>query len=971
MGVLKSCHPRPEVLSSDLADSMFAASLGSVVNKTAEEVYTDPKVFFENTHPAAQLKKISEMVFQRLANPNESGAVIRISTGFGGGKTHALVSLYHVAKNVADFSIGTELVPAAVRPSSVSVAAIDAEDAGVPDFSTHADATTKSLAGELAYRLGGKAALDRLGAADDPKGSPNAQQIAAMLPEGPTLILLDEVVVYMAKLDDQGQGNLLGFISALASAVLAKRQSVLVITDPASQQAYASQAHLMEGALREAATKLEQILGRKFSDFDPIKDEAAQVIARRLFTSIDRTAAEAVSASYRHLFERVKTTNGSLLPPSVTTPDEIQKFVSCYPFHPRLLETAQNRLSTIPDYNKGRGTLRLFARLLRDIWDRQEDVELIGAGDVNWESDRIRGDLLQRLNKDEFTAAVNADVVKHAGELDGGSRGHHVRAASALLLESLPQTPTAAMTPQELTYAILRPEDAGEETVEALDRLLNVCWYTYPSESGDRYQFRVEPNVIKQVEERAQGIRPEDARGIVRTRVSGYYNGTFFQSSNWPEDLAAVPRTAKPLLVLCDHDALGKDIAQFENVDAEGHKNPRGFINNLIVLVPDQNLFASAIERAKKLKAAEAIEAEAKQGKGNPLAIKQLEKFLPSWRRQFRIEAVRAFTRLVLHSGEHRIGEEILANEDKCAEAAAGQQNLKDFLEKKSLIYKAQDALDFELFRTKVFDGTPDDGGQSGVKNAAALYERMLSVPGLRLLGDGSLLRETVRKAVTGGQLVVRLADGRCFDAKGCVAGEIGSRKRQPYSLTMANHSEVLVAIPTAAAAATWFVTDEPEPIGGDRETDGAGITPPPPPRLDDNVATTWEDAIEKARGKQLLSLKLTARNPAALAAFPSVTVMLSPNEQKQSLRVSGVAKDGGNISLAFSNVKPSHPLRPSQLVAQVFIALVEEGRVAFFVQENAFSSDRTGMADRIAEAREAANGMMQLDGIEIEAKFQ
>lgn len=974
MGVLSSCKPRPEVLKGDLSDAMFAASLGSVISGEADPVYCDPRRFFESTHPAAQLKKIAEVVFERLSDSSENGAVIRISTGFGGGKSHALLTLWHIAQNVGDFGVGTELVPAAKRPSSVRVAAVDGEGAGLPDFATHADATTHSLAGEIAYQLGGKSALEALGAADDPNARPNATQIAAMLPQEPVLILLDEVVVYMAQLAEQGQGNLLGFISALSSAVLARRQAVLVITDTATQQAYASESIQMQAALQKAAMRLDQILGRKGSDFDPIKDEAAQVIARRLFTHVDKTAAESASVTYRQLYERVRQATINLLPSNTLSPEEIQKFVACYPFHPRLLETAQNRLGTMPDYNKGRGTLRLFARLLRDVWEHGEDVEMIGAGDIDWSSDRIQSDLLKRLNRDQFVGAVNADVLGHATELDGGKRGHHCRVASALMLESLPMDSNAAMTVQEVTQAVLRPEDVGDEPSEALDRLLNACWYTYPSDSGDRFQFRIEPNVNKQIEERAQSVSNEDAKGQVRTRVSQYYGGTFFQLANWPEDVTSVPRTAKPILALCDHEALGKDIARFESIDADGHKSPREFINNLAVLVPDGNLLASAIERAKRLKAAEDLDREARQGAGNPLAQKQLEKILPSLRRQFRIEAVRAFTRLVIHEREHRIGEEILNDDNECALTVGGQTKLKDFLEKKTLIYKGGEALDADLFLAKVFDSTPDANGLADVKNAAALFERLLSVEGFRLLGDGSVFRETVKKAVGSGKLVVRMPDGRCFNKEGCVAGEVGNRKRQSFPFTtLAANADVLVARANALIVPTWFATDDPKDETEPDDDDGDGfVIPPPPVPKDENVARNWEDAVEKAATKRVVSVKFSTRVPSGLAAFPSMTVHLSPKEQRVNLQVGGPAKEGGNINLAFRGLKPSHPLKPTNMVAQVFNALAEEGRTATFEQELVFEPEgREGMAERIAQAREAASEMKQLDSVQVEVRFK
>jgi hypothetical protein len=449
----------------------------------------------------------------------------------------------------------------------------------------------------------------------------------------------------------------------------------------------------------------------------------------------------------------------------------------------------------------------------------------------------------------------------------------------------------------------------------------------------------------------------------------------FFQLCNWPEDVTGVPRNAKPNLVLCDHEALGKDIAQFERIDSEGHKSPREYINNIAVLTPDGNLLASAIERAKRLKAAEDLDREAKQGAGNPLAQKQLDKILPGLRRQFRIEAVRAFTRLVLHSGEHRIGEEILSSDEVCASAAAGQQNLKDFLERKNLIYKATDALDFELFKQRIFDGTPDHESNQDVKNAAALYERMLAVPGLRLLGDGAIFRETIRQAVNAGHLVVRLGDGRAFDDKGCVSGDIGHRKRQqiPFT-TMSPTADVLVALPTAEAPKGWIVTDDlQDQPGGEGAGDEVGFPVPPPPPLpfDDSVATTWDDAIEKAQSKEVLTVKFTTAIPAGLAAFPSMTIHLSPNNQKLTVEVSGPLKDGGHVNVAMRNLKPSHPLKPSTMAAQLFNALVEDTRNAKFEQYLAFGEGRANMAERLAEARETANSMQQLESISVEVKFK
>ena len=113
--VREACVPRPEVLEGDLQDAIFAAEFGHVTAEgdNAPAVYQNPQDFFRNTHPARALQRIVSTIFEHLSSDDEAGAVIRLSTGFGGGKTHALIALWHLANNLDDPTLGTELLPAA------------------------------------------------------------------------------------------------------------------------------------------------------------------------------------------------------------------------------------------------------------------------------------------------------------------------------------------------------------------------------------------------------------------------------------------------------------------------------------------------------------------------------------------------------------------------------------------------------------------------------------------------------------------------------------------------------------------------------------------------------------------------------------------------------------------------------------------------------------------------------------------
>ena len=105
--VRKTCIPREEVIKGDLEDAIFAADFGYVVEGNAPDVYQKPAEFFRNTLPCRrELRKVVRTIFERLADPNEAAAAVRLSTGFGGGKTHTLIALWHLAKNITKTTLG-------------------------------------------------------------------------------------------------------------------------------------------------------------------------------------------------------------------------------------------------------------------------------------------------------------------------------------------------------------------------------------------------------------------------------------------------------------------------------------------------------------------------------------------------------------------------------------------------------------------------------------------------------------------------------------------------------------------------------------------------------------------------------------------------------------------------------------------------------------------------------------------------
>src|SRR5262249_52446849 len=156
-----------------------------------------------------------------------------------------------------------------------------------------------------------------------------------------------------------------------------------------------------------------------------------------------------------------------------------------------------------------------------------------------------------------------------------------------------------------------------------------------------------------------------------------------------------------------------------------------------------------------------------------------LQRIKPDLLKQFRIQTCRAFDRVVLSGGlSYPLDEQFQVPDEELLQRAHGQASLRKFLEAKDLVYKPGDALDTARFLKDVLQGAVPTPEQPDTYTARAIHERFLGAPHLRLLPDGGVVRQTLIRCVADGKLVVRLADGRSYDVRGCVEGPDGRRRR-------------------------------------------------------------------------------------------------------------------------------------------------------------------------------------------------
>ena len=92
--------PHEDVLKGTFQQAEFAADLSRVHAGTATPEYQNPALFFQRTFITEGMRLLLDSVVKRLSGKG-GDPVIQLQTAFGGGKTHTMLAVYHLAKGDA------------------------------------------------------------------------------------------------------------------------------------------------------------------------------------------------------------------------------------------------------------------------------------------------------------------------------------------------------------------------------------------------------------------------------------------------------------------------------------------------------------------------------------------------------------------------------------------------------------------------------------------------------------------------------------------------------------------------------------------------------------------------------------------------------------------------------------------------------------------------------------------------------
>lgn len=581
--------PHEDVLKGTFQQAEFAADLSRVHDGTASPEYGDPVLFFKRTYITEGMRLLLDSVLKRITGQG-GDPVIQLQTAFGGGKTHTMLAVYHLARGTVPAS-DLQGIPPILDAAGVidlpkaRVVVIDGTrlSPNMPD--KRGSVKVHTMWGDLAWQLGGEEAYAQIREADESGTSPGKETLARLLAQyAPCVILMDELVAYIRQFDEKTKlaggtyGSNITFMQALTEATKAVPNAVLLASLPESDQ----EAGLGRGVA--ALHTLEHYFARVQALWKPVAaEEAFEIVRRRLFAEITNTATvEAVCRSFARLY----VTSGAEFPRETQESRYYDRLVKAYPIHPEVFDRLYEDWSSLENFQRTRGVLKLMAKVIHRLWKDGNNDLLILPGSLPLYDGDTRNEMIYYLPQG-WDPVVERDIDgDHAGTTEIESRDTRFgsvqacrRVARTVFLGSAPGTPNRMMQGIEQERVLLGSIQPGQQTSvfrDALHRLSDRLYYLNSAEN--RYWFDTRPNLRREMEERKKRFNEKDdvipaiADGVKKAVSKGIFDGIhiFTESGDIPDD------SALRLVVLPPHAHYGKSDVQMATVCAAEYIKHRG-----------------------------------------------------------------------------------------------------------------------------------------------------------------------------------------------------------------------------------------------------------------------------------------------------------------------------------------------------------------------------------------------------------
>ncbi|MGD1210120.1 MAG: ATP-binding protein [Candidatus Acidiferrales bacterium] len=649
--------PHRDVLEGTFQQSEFAADITAVHTGKATREYQDAVAFFDRTFITEGMRLLLTQVAQRLAGKGGE-PVIQLQTAFGGGKTHTMLAVYHLATRkcaLSELAGIPELIERAglMDVAQARVAVIDGMAYAPGQPWKHGKQSVRTLWGELAWQLGGSEGFALVKEADATGTSPGKDVLRELLAaNAPCVVLIDELVAYVRQfpegqtLSGGSYDSNLSFLQALTEAAKLVPTAILLASLPESDVEAGSQ----RGAA--ALRALEKTFGRVQALWKPVAtEEAFEIVRRRLFEPVrDAKARDAVCRAFANAY----VTEGAKLPAETQEARYYDRLVQAYPIHPEVFDRLYEDWTTIEGFQRTRGVLKLMAKVIYRLWKDDNKDQLIMPGSLPLHDGSTRNELAYYLPAG-WDAVIERDIDgdrAETTELENkeprfGQVNAARRVARTVFLASAPSSvgTTAGIRGIDRARVILgclQPGQISSVYSDALNRLADRLHYL--NSSGDkaqdatRFWFDTRANLRREMENRKRRFddKTEVPGKIAVALKHGPENATFFDGvhiftphSDVPDDGALRLVVLSPEKWYSREESRLAFEAALECTRNNGPK-PRHRWNRLLFLAADHGTLSRLYDAARVALAWGSIVDDVKEGRLNIdlLQKKQAEKEL-------------------------------------------------------------------------------------------------------------------------------------------------------------------------------------------------------------------------------------------------------------------------------------------------------------------------------------------------------
>ncbi len=601
--------PHKDILEGKLTMDVFAADLWEVSRNRGPEEYKDSETFFRKTYLTQGLENLLSIVEKRLKG-HGGDPVIQIQTPFGGGKTHALIAMYHRA------------------------ASWEAKTVVVSGTALGADQT---LWGLMEKQLTGKT-VKFTG-----MGAPGKEAILDLLSgKQPAMILMDEILEYATKAAavkveaSHLAAQTSAFLKALTEAAGNLEKVCLLITLPSSII-----THYDEQA-EKLYQQLQQVSGRVEKIYTPVQDdEVVKVIRRRLFSQVDENATKKIVAAFIDYAEKE-----GILPAGVQPSQYRDRFLDSYPFMPEVVDILYHRWGSFPTFQRTRGVLRLLSLVIHSL--KASNKPYIGLADIDLGNQEIRQEFIKHIGV-EYNGIIAADITDaNAGgkrvdqSLGNAYQGLSLgtRTANTIFLYSFSGGREKGATVAEIKRSATTTENPGSVVAEAVEQLKGKLFYL--QNLGDKYYFANQPNLNRIRLTKMENIKDPEVVEVEEELLKENMKDSRLKAFIWQEDPGNIPDNEEHKLLVLKR----KSDKVMDEIQKNKGLTPRVYRNALFFLYPLEAERTLFINTVKMKLACESIEDDKtlilseEQKKENKKELKRAEeRVAESIRRLYRMIA--------------------------------------------------------------------------------------------------------------------------------------------------------------------------------------------------------------------------------------------------------------------------------------------------------------------------------------------